>query len=222
MKVGNGLKVTSGAVGVDPLGEFTALNMGVTGVKLTAGADLDALPNGVWRCDTSDLAATVLHKPPVATTDLRAFTVLEYGTVEISSSVSRYGVQLFTTNPSSGTAEIFLRHRGYSGGWQPWQRAGETPVVPLTGAAVTRTLAPNVQHVCSGAVTSLDLSFGAANAGTVPEYSVLFTSGASLSVSVPASVRWAVTEPVWLADSTYLLTFLPAGGGYLGLWSVTA
>lgn len=222
MKVGDGLKVTSGAVGVDPLGEFTALNMGVTGVKLTAGADLNALGNGVWRCDTSDLAASILHKPPVATTDLRAFTVVEYGSVEISSSVTRYGVQIFTTNPSSGTAEIFLRHRGYSVGWQPWQRAGETPVVPLTGSAVTKTLAPNVQHVCSDAVTSLTLSFEAGNAGTEPEYSILFNSGASLSVSVPASVKWAVTEPVWLADCGYLLTFIPLGGDYLGLWSVTA
>ena len=95
-------------------------------------------------------------------------------------------------------------------------------MISLGGAAVTRTLLPNVQHVCADAVTSLNLTFGAANAGTEPEYSVLFTSGGSLTVNVPSTVRWAVTEPVWLPDSTYLLTFLPAADGYLGLWSVTA
>ena len=222
VRVGDGLTVSSGKVGVDPAGVFTALNMGVTGVKLTAGADLDTLGNGVWRCDTSDLAASVLHKPPVATNDLRAFTVTEYGSVEISSSVTRYGVQIFTTNPSSGTAEIFIRHRGYSGGWQSWQRAGETPAVPVAGAAVTKTLSPNVQYVCSDAVTSLTLAFGPANAGTEPEYSVRFESGANLTVSVPNSVRWAVAAPVWLPDCGYLLTFVPMGSGYLGLWSVTS
>ena len=121
VKVGSGLTMTGGAIGVDPNGQLSVLNMGVTGVKLTSGADLDALGNGVWRCDTSDLAATVLHKPSVATNDLRAFTVLEYGSVQISSSVSRYGVQLFLTNPSEGEPEIFVRHRGYSGGWHGWQ-----------------------------------------------------------------------------------------------------
>ena len=222
VKAGDGLKMTDGALGVDPLASLTAMNMGVTGVKLTSGADLDSLGNGVWRCDTSDLAASVLHKPPVVTTDLRAFTVLEYGSVTISSSVKRYGVQIFTTNPSSGPAEIFIRHRGYSDSWQPWQRAGETQTVSVSGASVTKQLAPNVQHVCADAVTSLTLTFGAANAGTEPEYSVLFESGASLTVSVPSSVRWAVTEPVWLPNCGYLLTFLPLGSGYLGLWSVTA
>ena len=87
---------------------------------------------------------------------------------------------------------------------------------------MTKTLLPNVQHVCADAVTSLNLTFGAAEAGTEPEYSVLFTSGGSLTVGVPSTVRWAAMEPVWLADCTYLLTFLPVGGGYLGLWSVTA
>ncbi len=222
MKVGDGLTVSSGTVSVDPLGDFTAMNMGVTGVKMANYTDLNTLANGVWRCDTSDLAATVSHKPPVATDDLRAFTVLQYGAFYYSASAMRYGVQIFTTNPSSGPTEIFIRHRGYSGGWQPWQRAGETPVISLGGAAVTRTLLPNVQHVCADAVTSLNLTFGAANAGTEPEYSVLFTSGGSLTVNVPSTVRWAVTEPVWLPDSTYLLTFLPAADGYLGLWSVTA
>ena len=222
MRVGDGLTVSAGRVGVDPIGSFTALNVGVTGVKLTSGADLDALGNGVWRCDTSDLAASILHKPPVATTDLRAFTVAEYGSVEISSSVTRYGVQIFTTNPSSGTAEVFLRHRGYSGGWQSWQRAGETPSVAVGGASVTKELSPDVQYACSDAVTSLTLTFGAANAGTEPEYSILFNSGASLSVSVPATVRWAAMEPVWLPNCGYLLTFIPLGSGYLGLWSVTA
>ena len=222
MSVGDGLTVSSGRVSVNPIGSFTALNVGVTGVKLNSGADLDALGNGVWRCDTSDLAASVSHKPPVATDDLRAFTVVEYGSVEISSSVTRYGVQIFTTNPSSGTAEVFLRHRGYSGGWQAWQRAGETPAVAVGGTAVSKTLAPGVQYVCTGAVTSLTLAFGAAGAGTEPEYSIRFESGASLSVAVPASVRWAMTDPVWLPGCGYLLTFVPMGGGYLGLWSVTA
>ncbi|MBQ6065247.1 MAG: hypothetical protein IJK89_00360 [Clostridia bacterium] len=122
VRVGNGLTASGGTVSVDPNGSFTALNVGITGVKLTAGTDLDTLGNGVWRCDTSDLAASILHKPPVATNDLRAFTLVEYGSVTISSSVSRYGVQVFSTNPSSGMPEIFIRHRGYSGGWQTWQK----------------------------------------------------------------------------------------------------
>ena len=224
VKVGDGLKMIAGALGVDPDASLSLLNMGVTGTKLTVNADLDALGNGVWRCDTSDLAATVSHLPPLATTDLRAFTVLEYGSVAVSSSESRYGVQIFTTNPSSvsGTAEIFIRHRGYSGGWQAWQRTGETQNVSLTGTAVTKALLPNVQYECAGAVTSLTLTFRAADVWTQPEYSVLFTAGEGLTVSVPEGVRWAVTEPVWVAGCGYALTFIPLGSGYLGLWSVTA
>lgn len=122
VRVGSGLTAADGIVSVDPNGNFTALNVGVTGVKLTAGSDLDTLGNGVWRCDTSELAASILHKPPVETNDLRAFTVAEYGSVRISSSVVRYGVQVFITNPSCVVSEIFIRHRGYSGGWRAWQK----------------------------------------------------------------------------------------------------
>ena len=125
VKVGSGLAMTDGAIGVDPNGRLSVLNMGVTGVKLTSGADLDALGNGVWRCDTSDLAASVLHKPPVVTNDLRAFTVLECGSVQISASVVRYGLQFFMSNSSMGEQEVFFRQRGYAGGWREWRSLSE-------------------------------------------------------------------------------------------------
>ena len=224
VKVGDGLKMTAGALGVDPLSSLSLMNMGVTGTKLAANADLNSLGNGVWRCDTSDLAATVSSLPPVATTDLRAFTVLEYGSVAVSPSESRYGVQIFTTNPSTtiGTTEIFFRSRGYSGGWSRWQRTGETQTVSLSGASVTKALLPNVMYECEDTVTSLTLTFRAANVWTLPEYSVRFVAGAGLTVSVPQDVRWAVTAPVWAQNEEYVLTFIPLSSGYLGLWSVTA
>lgn len=224
VKVGDGLKMTSGALGVDPNGRLSLLNLGVTGTKLAVNADLNELGNGVWRCDTSDLAASIAHLPPLATTDLRAFTVLEYGSVVISSAESRYGVQLFMTNPSpaNGTAEIFLRNRGYTGGWRPWQRAGETPSLSLTGTAVVKQLLPNVQYECVDPVASLTLTFRAANLGTQPEYSVMFTAGENMTLTVPdVTVSWAGKTPVWVAGNSYLVTFVPMGSGYLGLWGTT-
>ncbi|MBQ6120051.1 MAG: hypothetical protein IJK98_12515, partial [Clostridia bacterium] len=224
VKVGDGLKMTSGALGVDPNGCLSLLNLGVTGTKLAVNADLNELGNGVWRCDTSDLAASIAHLPPLATTDLRAFTVLEYGSVVISSAESRYGVQLFMTNPSpaNGTAEIFLRNRGYTGGWRPWQRAGETPSLSLMGTAVAKQLLPNVQYECADPVASLTLTFRAANLGTQPEYAVMFTAGANMTLSVPdVSVSWVGKTPVWVAGNSYLVTFVPMGSGYLGLWGTT-
>ena len=118
MRVGGGLTAAGGTVSVDPNGNFTAMNVGVTGVKLTAGTDLDALGNGVWRCDSSELAASVLHKPPLdeSVTD-HSFTVQVYGVIN-----SHYGVQIYHSNPSSILSDVFTRTRGAEGTWGVWQK----------------------------------------------------------------------------------------------------
>lgn len=222
VKVGTGLSVSSGKISINTSGSLSVMNMGVTGAKLSYNADLNTVSNGVWRCDTSDLASTILHKPPLVTTDLRAFTLLHYGSVAVTSTSYRYGVQIFMTNPSSGAMEAFIRHRGYSGGWQPWQRIGETQKVSVSGTSVTKQLAPNVQYELADEVTSLSVTFEAENAGLQAKYAVMFTAGSSLSVTVPSSVQWVGQTPTWQANHSYLLTFVPFGSSYIGQCLMTA
>ena len=91
----------------------------IAGTLLTGGADLDLLDNGVWCCNSAALAASIQHIPPTDASPVGAFTVAQYGA---DDSESQYGIQIFITNPTYFLAEIFIRHRGETEGWQSWQK----------------------------------------------------------------------------------------------------
>lgn len=74
-----------------------------------------------------------------------------------------------------------------------------------------------------GTVSALTVNgFGAGETGYAELWSVIFTADTGITVSVPASVVWAVATPVFEAGKTYWLSFTPMGSGYLGVWSVSA
>ena len=81
-------------------------------------------------------------------------------------------------------------------------------------------MADNVEYRI-GTVTELDITgFAGGVAGYTALWSVVFTAGTGITVSVPDSVTWAVADPVFEAEHTYWLSFMQMGSGYLGVWSV--
>lgn len=65
----------------------------------------------------------------------------------------------------------------------------ETPVIEVTGATPTQTLAPNTFYKFTGQVTSLTLTLGTAITGITNIYAFSFTAGAdNPTISLPASV----------------------------------
>lgn len=92
-------------------------------------------------------------------------------------------------------------------------------VETLAGAAQSLELTHNVEYRCVDALTSLTVTgFGAPPAGKAALYSIQFTAGEGIAVTVPETVIWAVAEPVWTADSTYWITWTELGDKYLAVW----
>ena len=92
-------------------------------------------------------------------------------------------------------------------------------VVTLTGSEQSLTLANNVEYRCTDPVTSLAVSgFAAGPEGKAEVWSIQFTAGETITVTMPDSVVWAVAEPVFTAGSTYWITWTPIGDKYLAVW----
>ena len=93
-------------------------------------------------------------------------------------------------------------------------------VETLAGAEQSIELAYNVEYRCADALTALTITgFGApTESGKAALYSIVFTAGDSITVTLPDTVIWAVAEPVFTAGCTYWLTFTELGDKYLCAW----
>lgn len=93
-------------------------------------------------------------------------------------------------------------------------------VESLAGAEVSLTLANNTECRCAEPLTSLTINgFAPGEAGKSEMWSIVFTAGEVITVTVPATVVWAVAEPVFTAGSTYWITWTPMGDKYLAVWT---
>lgn len=92
-------------------------------------------------------------------------------------------------------------------------------VETLAGAEQSLELAHNVEYRCVDTLTSLAVTgFGAPPAGKAALYSIQFTAGEGIAVTVPGTVIWAAAEPVFTAGSTYWIAWTELGDKYLGVW----
>lgn len=93
-------------------------------------------------------------------------------------------------------------------------------VESLAGAELAVTLANNTEYRCADPVTSLTIEGLAPGlAGKSEMWSIVFTAGETITVTVPDTVVWAVAEPVFTPESTYWITWTPLGDKYLAVWT---
>ena len=96
---------------------------------------------------------------------------------------------------------------------------GLVTVESLTGSELALTLTNNVEYRCADPVTSLEITgFAPGDVGKSELWSIVFTAGEIITVTVPDTVVWAVAEPVFTAGSTYWITWTPMGDKYLAVW----
>lgn len=90
----------------------------------------------------------------------------------------------------------------------------------VVGSDLILTLDHNVEYQCAEPVTALTLlGFTPAEDGKVSMWSVQFTAGETITVTVPEAVRWSIAEPVFTPGVTYWLSFVPlVNGTILGVW----
>ena len=92
-------------------------------------------------------------------------------------------------------------------------------VITSDSSVADITLANNSELRFTTPVTSLSINgFAPGNAEHTEIWSVTFTAGDGISVSIPSNVEWSVTEPVFTAGFTYYLSFIPFGSKILGVW----
>ena len=97
---------------------------------------------------------------------------------------------------------------------------GLVTVESLAGAEVSLTLANNTEYRCAELLTSLTINgFAPGPVGKSEMWSIVFTAGETITVTVPDTVVWAVAEPVFTAGSTYWITWTPMGDKYLAVWT---
>ena len=92
-------------------------------------------------------------------------------------------------------------------------------VVTSDSSVAEITLANNSELRFTNPVTSLSINgFAPGNAEHTEIWSVSFTAGDGISVSIPANVEWSVAEPLFTAGYIYYLSFIPLGNKILGIW----
>lgn len=93
-------------------------------------------------------------------------------------------------------------------------------IVTLSGAAVTVTMDHNVEYHCTDTVTALTINgFTPAEDGKASLWSMQFTAGDTITVTLPDYVKWSVAEPVFVPGVSYWLSFVPLiSGDILGVW----
>lgn len=106
------------------------------------------------------------------------------------------GFNIKTINGESILGRGDITIQGGSGGG-----SAAYPIVNHGTSDTTFTLTPNTFHVW-GEVSSLDLSFGAEQAGVANEYLFQFTSGSGgTTLALPGDIKWAND---WRVDSQYI------------------
>lgn len=150
---------------------------------------------------------------PATVVTVGSTTTGEPGTdAGVTSTPTEDGIQLEFTIP-----------RGQDGAQGPAGAPGKDNlpnVSKLSGSTQSLALADNVEYWCSDALTSLTVTgFDAPEAGKAGLWSIQFTAGAGLSVSLPEGSVWALAEPVWTEGSIYWLTWTElVDGRYLCVW----
>lgn len=127
-------------------------------------------------------------------------------------------------NQETGTWWVWNAETGaYTDTGEPAQGprgdSGLPDVVGLTGSEQSLTLANNTEYRCADPVTGLTISgFLTGPEGKTELWSIQFTAGETITVTVPDTVIWAVAEPVFTPGSTYWITWTPMGEKYLAVW----
>lgn len=118
---------------------------------------------------------------------------------------------------------------GDNGCWMQWDGAayvdtglpaqGETALPVVTAAWPSdNCMVCNVEYRL-GTITALQIAdFADGKEGYGGVWSVQFTAGSTIAVTVPNTVCWYVAEPAFAPGYVYHLTFIPAGSGYIGVW----
>ena len=92
-------------------------------------------------------------------------------------------------------------------------------VITSDSSVADITLTNNSELRFTNPVTSLSINgFAPGNAEHTEIWSVSFTAGDGISVSIPTNVEWSVAEPMFTAGYTYYLSFIPLGNKILGVW----
>lgn len=90
----------------------------------------------------------------------------------------------------------------------------------ITSPEVVRTLISDVEYRCQAPVTLLSIEgFMPGEENIVEQWSIVFTTGESISVDYPDTIKWAFAAPVWDPNTTYWLSFVRCQDKYLGVWS---
>lgn len=96
-------------------------------------------------------------------------------------------------------------------------------IISVSGSSITLDMAPNKEyHLNNGeAITGLTInSIIDSGSNTGANWTVLFTTGETFTISIPDNIRWAVAAPIFDAGKTYMLSFVKFGEKYLGIWTV--
>lgn len=176
--------------------------------KQDAIADLDYIRAGAAKGATALQSYTEQYKGTVTGVKMNGTTknpsegVVDLGTVitehqDISGKQDKLvsGTNVKTINGESILGSGNITIQGGSGG-----DSAAYPIVNHGTGDTTFTLTPNTFHVW-GEVSSLDLSFGAEQAGVANEYLFQFTSGPDgTTLALPGDIKWAND---WRVDSSY-------------------
>ena len=97
--------------------------------------------------------------------------------------------------------------------------ASAVKVIVSDSSEAELNLSNNTEYRFSSPVSRLAITDFAKGDSELSEvWSVCFTAGENISVSIPASVEWAVAEPSFTAGYTYYLSFIPFNDKILGVW----
>lgn len=114
----------------------------------------------------------------------------------------------------------FKNLKGKTGEIGPKGETGLSTVVNLSGTEQILTLQNNVEYRCTDTLVSLTISgFEAGVTGYSEQWGIVFTSGETITVSVPDTLIWAVAVPVFSPNSNYWISVVPFGDKYLAAWT---
>lgn len=155
----------------------------------------------------------------------------------LADTVSGYAAQAASAaslaQTASQTAQGYSSHPPVIGEgdlWYLWDgtqyaasdhsSSGLPDVVSVPGTELALTLESNTEYRCSELLASLTIAgFSAGAAGKAELWSIVWTAGEAITVTVPSSVVWAVAQPVFTAGATYWISVVPLGDKYLAAWT---
>lgn len=148
------------------------------------------------------------------------------------SSGNQTTKEYVTNTPKASAVPIYNAYgnlQGYTAK-NPYDLTNKTYVDSLfAGSVIERSesiisglnMVNNTQYKCLTPLTTLDIdTFEAGTTGIGEQWSIIFTTAGAVTVSLPENVKWAVAEPVFNPNKTYMLTFIRFLDNYLGVWTV--